>query len=40
MYSSAHYDKGMRCSTCHDPHKPTFNDWKDGYAKVGLKKLV
>ncbi|EAI3414988.1 cytochrome C [Campylobacter jejuni] len=38
MYSSAHYDKGMRCSTCHDPHEVTFNDWKDGYTKVGLKK--
>lgn len=38
MYSSAHYDKGMRCNTCHDPHEVTANDWKDGYTKVGLKK--
>lgn len=38
MYSSAHYDKGMRCSTCHDPHEVTANDWKDGYTKVGLKQ--
>ncbi|WHN16584.1 hypothetical protein QMK15_00175 [Campylobacter jejuni] len=28
----------MRCSTCHDPHEVTFNDWKDGYTKVELKK--
>lgn len=38
MYSSAHYDAGMRCSTCHDPHEVTANDWKDGYTLVGLKK--
>lgn len=38
MYSSAHYDKGMRCGTCHDPHEVTLNDWKDGYTKTGLKK--
>lgn len=38
MYSSAHYDAGMRCTTCHDPHEVTANDWKDGYTLVGLKK--
>ena len=38
MYSSLHYDKGMRCVTCHDPHEVTFNDWKTGYTKTGLKK--
>lgn len=38
MYSSAHYDKGMRCNTCHDPHEVTANDWKDGYTRTGLKK--
>lgn len=38
MYSSLHYDKGMRCSTCHDPHEVTLNDWKDGYTLTGLKK--
>ncbi|MDR0666887.1 MAG: cytochrome C [Campylobacteraceae bacterium] len=38
MFNSEHYDKGMRCSTCHDPHEVTANDWKDGYTKVGLKK--
>lgn len=38
MYNSAHYDKGMRCHTCHDPHEVTYNDWQDKYTKVGLKK--
>lgn len=38
MYSSEHYDAGMRCSTCHDPHEVTKNDWKDGYTLTGLKK--
>ncbi|WP_394908386.1 cytochrome c3 family protein [uncultured Helicobacter sp.] len=38
MYSTAHYDKGMRCNTCHDPHEVTANDWRDPYTKVGLKK--
>lgn len=38
MYNSAHYEKGMRCNTCHDPHEVTQNDWKDSYTKTGLKK--
>ncbi|MSN96669.1 cytochrome C [Campylobacter sp. FMV-PI01] len=38
MYSSLHYDKGMRCNTCHDPHEVTANDWRDEYTRVGLKK--
>ncbi len=38
MFSSEHYDKGMRCATCHDPHEVTKNDWKDGYTLTGLKK--
>ncbi|WP_415271001.1 multiheme c-type cytochrome [Campylobacter ureolyticus] len=38
MYSSLHYDKGMRCSTCHDPHEVTANDWTTEYTRVGLKK--
>ncbi|MCI6988471.1 MAG: cytochrome C [Campylobacter sp.] len=38
MYSSAHYDEGMRCTTCHDPHEVTRNDWQDGYTLTGLKK--
>lgn len=38
MFNSAHYDEGMRCNTCHDPHEVTANDWKDGYTLTGLKK--
>lgn len=38
MFNTEHYDKGMRCNTCHDPHEVTANDWKDGYTRVGLKK--
>ncbi|MBO2602013.1 cytochrome C [Shewanella algae] len=38
MFMSSHYDKGMRCSTCHDPHEVTSNDWKSGYTKPAIKK--
>jgi hypothetical protein len=38
MFGSAHYDKGMRCSTCHDPHEVTDGDWKSGFTKTKLKK--
>ncbi|EOG6950725.1 cytochrome c3 family protein [Edwardsiella piscicida] len=38
MYSTVHYEKGMRCSTCHDPHAVTANDWKEGFTKTTLKK--
>lgn len=38
MYNTEHYDKGMRCSTCHDPHEVTANDWMSGYTLTGLKK--
>ncbi|MCL1075401.1 multiheme c-type cytochrome [Shewanella dokdonensis] len=38
MFMSEHYDKGMRCSTCHDPHEVTANDWKSGFTVPGLKK--
>lgn len=38
MYNSAHYEKGMRCTTCHDPHGVTENDWKSGVTKTTLKK--
>ncbi len=38
MFSSEHYDKGIRCATCHDPHEVTKNDWKDGYTVTNLKK--
>jgi hypothetical protein len=37
-YNTAHYEKGMRCGTCHDPHEVTQNDWRDSYTKPGLKK--
>lgn len=38
MFSSAHYDKGMRCSTCHDPHEVTGNDWQSGFTKPAIKQ--
>ena len=37
-YNTAHYEKGMRCGTCHDPHEVTANDWKDSYTVPGLRK--
>jgi len=37
-YNTAHYEKGIRCSTCHDPHEVTANDWRDSYTVSGLKK--
>lgn len=37
-YFSEHYQKGMRCGTCHDPHEVTENDWRDSYTVPGLKK--
>jgi len=37
-YNTAHYAKGIRCTTCHDPHEVTENDWKDSYTVPGLKK--
>ncbi|MDO6619398.1 cytochrome C [Shewanella sp. 3_MG-2023] len=38
MFASMHYEKGMRCATCHDPHEVTSNDWKSGYTKPKMKK--
>lgn len=38
LYNSAHYDKGMRCNTCHDPHEITKNDWKDHYTLSKIKQ--
>ena len=38
LYNTKHYDKGLRCSTCHDPHEITKNDWRDNYTLTGLKK--
>jgi hypothetical protein len=37
-FNTAHYEKGMRCGTCHDPHEVTANDWRDAYTVPGLKK--
>jgi hypothetical protein len=28
----------MNCSTCHDPHEVTANDWRDPFTVPGLKK--
>ena len=33
-----HYQKGMRCTTCHDPHEVTSNDWTSQYTVPNLKK--
>ena len=33
-----HYSKGMRCTTCHDPHEVTKNDWKSYYTVPHMKK--
>ena len=35
---SKHYQKGMRCTTCHDPHEVTSNDWASHYTVPNLKK--
>jgi len=37
-YYTTHKEHGMDCSTCHDPHEVTANDWKDPYTIPGLKK--
>lgn len=33
-----HYSKGMRCTTCHDPHEVTANDWSSQFTVPKLKK--
>lgn len=38
LMMSVHYEKGMRCVTCHDPHEVTSNDWKDYYTKPAIKQ--
>ena len=38
MFASAHYEKGMRCTTCHDPHEVTDGDFLSGFTKPLLKK--
>jgi hypothetical protein len=37
-YNTKHKDAGMNCSTCHDPHEVTANDWREPYTMPGLKK--
>lgn len=37
-FNTKHKDAGMNCSTCHDPHEVTANDWRDPYTVPGLKK--
>jgi hypothetical protein len=37
-FNTSHRDAGMRCSTCHDPHEVTENDWRDPYTKPAMKK--
>jgi len=37
-FYTKHYEKGMRCGTCHDPHEVTENDWKDAFTVPGIKK--
>ncbi|MGI2260469.1 multiheme c-type cytochrome [Shewanella sp. GXUN23E] len=38
LFGSMHYEKGMRCATCHDPHEVTGNDWKSEYTKPAIKQ--
>lgn len=35
---SKHYEKGMRCVTCHDPHEVTSNDWTSGVTRPAIRK--
>jgi hypothetical protein len=37
-FYTAHSQKGMTCSTCHDPHEVTANDWREPVTVPGLKK--
>jgi hypothetical protein len=37
-YFTTHREKGMTCSTCHDPHEVTSNDWREMTTVPGLKK--
>ncbi|QIZ78762.1 cytochrome c3 family protein [Ferrimonas lipolytica] len=38
MFNSAHYEKGMRCTTCHDPHEVTEGSYLTSVTKTNLKK--
>lgn len=37
-FNTKHKDAGMNCSTCHDPHEVTANDWRESYTVPGIKK--
>ncbi|MBY5920646.1 cytochrome c3 family protein [Ferrimonas balearica] len=37
MFGSAHYDAGMRCTTCHDPHEVTDGSYLTGVTKTNQK---
>ncbi len=36
---SKHYQKGMRCTTCHDPHEVTGADWASYRTEPSMKKV-
>ncbi|WP_290373245.1 cytochrome c3 family protein [uncultured Parasutterella sp.] len=38
LFMSKHYEKGMRCVTCHDPHEVTSNDWKSGVTRPAIRQ--
>ncbi|TKB50149.1 cytochrome c3 family protein [Ferrimonas aestuarii] len=38
MFNTAHYDKGMRCTTCHDPHEVTDGSYLTSVTKTKLKQ--
>ena len=38
LFMSKHYEKGMRCVTCHDPHEVTSNDWTSGVTRPAIRK--
>lgn len=37
LFMSKHYEKGMRCVTCHDPHEVTSNDWTSGTTRPAIR---
>ncbi|WP_028115308.1 cytochrome c [Ferrimonas senticii] len=38
MFGSAHYEKGMRCTTCHDPHEVTDGSYLTHVSQPKLKQ--
>ena len=38
LFMSKHYEKGMRCVTCHDPHEVTSNDWTSGVTRPAIRQ--